>query len=58
MLGRTALTSTSDGNPSRSPFDRFQSLAKRLVAVPKAEVDAKAAETPRKQRKPRERPAA
>jgi hypothetical protein len=38
---------------SSSPFSRFQSLTKRLLAVPKPEVDAKAAEEPKKPRKPR-----
>jgi hypothetical protein len=36
-----------------TPSDRFRSLAKRLVAVPKTEVDGKAAEMAKKPRKKR-----
>lgn len=41
----------ADPSSSLSPFQRFEKLGKALFAVPKAEVDAKAAEHQRKRRK-------
>jgi len=38
---------------SNEAFDRFQDLTRRLVAVPKKEIDKKAAEYERKKHKPK-----
>ncbi len=45
------MARVSDASAASSPFLRFQSLAKRLVSVPKAEVDAKKATEEKKPRK-------
>lgn len=36
-----------DPDDPRTPFQRFQDLAKRVITVPKSEVDKLAAEDPR-----------
>lgn len=41
---------TIDGESARSPFDRFASLTKRLVAVPKNEIARKAKAYERKRK--------
>ena len=39
-----AIVKDKDHNKELSPFERFQELARRLFAVPKAELDKKKAE--------------
>ena len=36
------------------PFKRFEALTKKLLAVPKKEVDDKEAQRPKRERKPKE----
>lgn len=40
--------------PTPEPFKRFEALTKKLLSVPKKEVDEKEAQRPKRERKPKE----
>lgn len=47
------VQTTKEQNPALTPFQKFEQLAKRLLAVPKKELDEKLAEWKTRPRKKR-----
>lgn len=41
-------------DPKPEPFKRFEALTKKLLSVPKKDVDEKEAQRPKRERKPKE----